>query len=382
MFHHLLDLQRASLRPMARFARELGGLVPWSPAGAFGDWLTRALDAGEPASEPIEEALARHWRCEVRATLEHEDAFVRIVRLARPGGPGKGTTLLAGPFSGYAASVLGQLVGTLLELGEVLVTDWQDARLVPVGAGPYDLACQTRDMGVAMELAGGNAGLVALSQAGWAALAALAAAPAASRPGAVALLGCPIATQSSPVALQELVAGMPAELIAEQVLRVVPDSLPGAGRLVFPSVLQLAAVAGADPLAYAEIQSGLLLELMGLVDGGYESQHRHMHALIDVPGELYLDLAARLRGEKLADAAVPAGTWPRRLPLLTVEAARDSLVGQGQTHGAQRLFGHADRSARSLTIEGAEHHDLFLGQLYAARLAPALARFLAGAQSE
>lgn len=366
---------------MARLARGLGGLAPWSPAGAFGDWLTRALDAGEPACEPIEDAMARLWHREVRATVEHEGPFVRIVRLALPGSAGGRRTVLAAPFSGYATSVLGQLAGTLLEQGELLVTDWKDARLVPLAEGPYDLACQTRDVALAIELAGAGAGLVALSQGGWAALAALAAAPPARRPGAVALLGCPIEVGRSPVPAQLLVASMPPELIVEQMLRQVPASLPGAGRLVFPSLLQLAAVAGADPVAYVQVQSGLLLELMGLVEGGFAARHHHLHALIDVPGELYLDLAARLRGEKVGDAAVPAERWPRGLPLLTVEASRDSLVGSGQTHGARRLLGHAPGGAGALTIEGAEHHDLFLGRLYASDVAPALAAFLGAAQS-
>lgn len=382
MFHHLLDLQLASLRPMARLARDLGGLVPWSPAGAVADWLTRALDAGEPAAEPLEQALARHWRCPVEANIEHEGPFVRVVRLARPGGGGRARIVLAAPYSGYATSVLGQLLGTLLDLGEVVVTDWKDARLVPLAAGAYDLTRQTGDVAAAIGVAGPGAALVALSQGGWSALAALAGTAPRQRPGRVALLGCPIDVRSKPVALQELVAAMPPELIAEQVLREVPRDLPGAGRSVFPSILQLAAVAGADPLAYAEIQTGLLLELMGLIDGGYALQHRQLHALQDVPGELYLDLAARLRGEKVGDAAVPADAWPRRLPLLTLEAERDSLVGGGQTHGAQRLFGHAPKGARTVTVDGAEHHELFLGPRYASQVAPALARFLKAAQSE
>jgi poly(3-hydroxybutyrate) depolymerase len=237
----------------------------------------------------------------------------------------------------------------------------------------------------ALRHAGLGADLVAVSQSGWAAVAALrtvaAAAPEVT-PRSVVLLGSPIDPLHRPVPLQQMVAALPEPLELSGLLTTVPGTQPGAGRSVFPSLIQLAAVASSAPSTYAEVQLGTLLEHLGWLDRGYREQHRDLHALIDVPGELFTDLVTLHKGRDLELGGAP---WSETRPLLaalqpatrlvTVEAAADSLVGPGQTHAAQDLLGTAD-SVR-LTVEGAEHQDLFVGPLFARRVAPALRDFLA-----
>ena len=380
--YELIELQRQMLRPLR------GTLEGWAAGGTpapwpgLASWMVQGLRTGDIGGQPIEEAVAARLGRRLRHELVAETPFVRLLHLGA-GALGRRIVLLV-PHSGYATSVLTDLVMVLLELGEVIVTDWKDARLVPVEAGPFGLEQQHAVALAALRHAGLGADLVAVSQSGWAAVAALrtvaAAAPEVT-PRSVVLLGSPIDPLHRPVPLQQMVAALPEPLELSGLLTTVPGTQPGAGRSVFPSLIQLAAVASSAPSTYAEVQLGTLLEHLGWLDRGYRAQHRDLHALIDVPGELFTDLVALHKGRDLELGGAP---WSETGPLLaalqpatrlvTVEAAADSLVGPGQTHAAQDLLGTAD--SLRLTVEGAEHQDLFVGPVFARRVAPALRDFL------
>ena len=381
--YELIELQREMLRPLR------GTLEGWAAGGTpapwpgFASWLVQGLRTGDLGGQPIEEAVAARLGRRLRHELVAATPFVRLLHLGA-GALGRRIVLLV-PHSGYATSVLVDLVMVLLEVGEVIVTDWVDARLVPAEEGPFGLEQQHAVALAALRHAGSGADLVAVSQSGWAALAALrtvaAAAPEVT-PRSVVLLGSPIDPLRRPVPLQQMVAALPEPLELSGLLTKVPATQPGAGRTVFPSLIQLAAVASSAPSTYAEVQLGTLLEHLGWLDRGYRAQHRSLHALVDVPGELFTELVALHKGRDLEFGGAP---WSQTGPLLealrpatrliTVEAAADSLVGPGQTHAARALLGTPDGA--ELTIEGAEHQDLFVGPLFTRRVAPALRDFLA-----
>jgi polyhydroxyalkanoate depolymerase len=277
-------------------------------------------------------------------------------------------------------AVLSRVVATVLDTRDVVVTEWVDARAVPLAAGPLTLDDQARIVADAILAAGTTAPVVAVSQAGLAALRALGltAAAADGAPRRLALLGCPLDPRLDPAPAQRLVTSLPDRLIEEHLLLTVPAGHPGAGRRVFAAFLQLLTVASTSPAQYVEIQGGLLLELLGLVRMGYDRQHEDLHALLDVPAELFLDLVAFLRiGDDAALAAalgLPAGAAP--LSLLTVEAGGDALVGAGQSHAAVNLLRPAVLHHERLTVPGAAHHDLFVGPQFERVVRPALLRFL------
>lgn len=334
-----------------------------------------ALAAKEPS---LEDAVRADGGWGVASAVVAETAFVRVQRLAR--GRARRRILLLAPHSGYAASVLSPLVTALLAVGEVWVTDWRDARLVPLAAGGLGLSDQ---VALATDLIAADprpAHLLGFSQSGPAAL--IAAARSPRQVASLTLLGSPIDPRRSPTPLQRLTTQWPRAAVLAQVTGMVPPGHPGAGRLVYPGLLQLLTLALASPDTYLAVQQGLLRDLLERADRGFRRQHADLHSVIDVPAELLVDMldwtvyrpdfddgTIRLDGESLPLARLAA------VPLLTVEAAEDELVGAGQTHAA----GHAGRHT-ALTLPRARHPDLFTGPLFLQALAPALKRFVANAE--
>lgn len=459
MFYDLFELQRSYLSAMGRLGAEWVRGTGHDGAEALAEWLARTSRIGDLVELPVEAAVHQLIGSRLRHTVEHADPFGRIVRLWTPGSGRRRVVLLA-PHSGYATAVLAQLAAALASTAEVLVTDWHDARLVPRAAGPFGLTEQRGAAETALRIAGPGAHLVAVSQSGWAALEAavvLAAAAPALVPASLSLLGSPIDARRNPTALQRLLLELPAPLVLGQLLVTVPLIYPGAGRPVYPGLYQLTAFVSGNPRLYAHVQAGLLLELLGKVAAGFALQHRDLHALVDVPGELLTDALARWRGLTPDDPALVAalarwhgprpngaaagdgsgggrpdrsahrpatgdpigqasdgragrtpndpafaigragragqvpngpafdsgragggGRMRRHIPLLTIEAGADSLIGPGQTHAAHRWLNGADGppepsgAAATFTVPRAEHHELFGGRHFWRRVAPRL----------
>jgi poly(3-hydroxybutyrate) depolymerase len=364
------------------------------------EWRRRALAAGEfvarnlawlaPRGPDLAAAVRRDAGPGVAAEAVLETPFVRVLRLWSGERRRRRRVVLLTPHSGYASSALSPLVASLLPLGEVWATDWRDARLVPAAAGPFDLRAQVR---LAAELIAADprrpAHLVAVSQSGpplLAAAALVAAAEPRLRPASLALLGSQVDVRIAPRPFQALLRGWPRPLAAAQLTAPVPPGLPGAGRRAFPGLLLLLALAGASPDAYLATQGGLALDLLEGADRGFARQHADLHGVIDVPAELFLDMLdwavyrPALDGSALRLGAEAVSLRPlARVPLLTVEAAADELVGPGQTHALHRALGGADPDAR-LTLAAARHPDLFTGPLFLLALAPALRRFVRRAE--
>jgi poly(3-hydroxybutyrate) depolymerase len=339
--------------------------------------------AAVAAKEPtLEAALRADAGRGIACTTLLETPFVRVQRFAR--GQTRRRILLLAPHSGFAASVLSPLAAALLTLGEVWVTDWRDARLVPASAGSFDLAQQTALATGLLAADDRPAHLVAFSQSGPALLMAAASNPA--RAASMALLGTPIDAARSPVQFQNLLAQWPRPAVIAQLTGPVPQAYPGAGRLVYPGLVQLLCLSLASPETYLGIQHGLYLDFLEGRDRGFRRMHADLHCVIDIPAELFTDMLdwvvyrPALAGNaiRLGSGTIPLAPLATT-PLLTVEAAEDELVGPGQTHAAADAIGDGVRHT-ALDLPGARHADLFTGPLFLRRLAPTLARFIAEAQ--
>ncbi|MFO1035992.1 MAG: hypothetical protein U1E45_04035 [Geminicoccaceae bacterium] len=386
MIYNILEWQRFLFGRLLEAARMPPDPSPLHRAFfALGEAAARTAAASEVNPTPIEDAVGHDAPWPIHPEIVEETPFVRVVRLRAPHG-GRSRSLLIAPYSGYQTAVMSALVLALLEQGEVVVTDWKDARLVPLSEGRFDLAAQALFVARLVAAMGSGAHLVALSQSGPAALIATAIAAAhlaAGLPRSLILLGSQIDPRRSGTALQHTIGTLPRELVAAQLLATVPGSYPGAGRRVYPAVLQLLGYSLASAPTYLDVQRGLLSELAEGVSRGYARQHADMHCLADVPGELFLDMldwvayrpavsdaGLSFQGESIDLAGL------RGLPLLTIEAEADELVGPGQTHALHTLRGKGG-PGDAVTIPHGLHHDLFVGPRFGAKVAPALSRFLA-----
>ncbi len=380
------DWQRAGLRSWLTLSR-----AAWTPfAGpltAFADLALINLGVGEPIERDLRAAVERDaGRPVVAATLQdHPFAAVRALRLE--GARADRRILLAAPYSGYATTVLSGLIAALIGDAEVIVTDWRDARLVPVAAGPIDLAAQTCLLERLMREAGPASHVVALSQAAVPALlatAALAAAAPGAAPASLSLLGGPIDPRINRTPANHLLLSIRPDALEASWFRTVDAHHAGAGRRVLPSLHHFLLFATAHPEPYLNAQLGAFLELAGAQGTGCLRSLEDLHALIDVPAELVLQVLRDVfHAPVLFDGGFRLGRRPVRpdaiesTALLTVEAAADALVGPGQTHAAHALTPVlADARRARLTLPGAAHYDLFTGPVMTAQVAPALRSFM------
>jgi poly(3-hydroxybutyrate) depolymerase len=373
VFYRLYELQRWATAPLLAALRLPGEAVqPWHrPIWAVAEVLARSVEAAEPRAEPIEAAVAADLGRPLEAASLHATPFVRVVRLRLHEGQGPPVLLMA-PYSGYSAAVLSGLVCALLAEAEVWITDWVDARLVPMAAGPFRLADQAALCREVLALAGRPLHLLGLSQSVPVVMAAAVKGPPVA---SLILLGGPADPCLDPTPLQRAMSLVPAEALMGQLTSIVAGRHTGAGRRVFPAVYQLLAYAGASPSVYVEAQAGLLAELATGIPNGRTRQHADMHRLLDVPAELF---AGTVEHAVRTPMPLPPGGGLAGAPLLTVEAGADGLVGPGQTHAAHgRLAPYGVVSAGRCTVRGAHHHDLFTGPRFHTELAPMLRAFVA-----
>ena len=383
MLYPWVDWHRASVTAWLKAARLAASVMPLAqvlhpPRELF----ARTLAAGAVSERPLETLVAQDAPFPVACEVLTLGPFARLLRLRGPE-PHPRRVLLMAPHSGYATAVISPLVTELLALGEVMVTDWVDARLVPASAGPFGIVQQIEVGLEAARALGGPAHLVALSQSGPATLvlAALLARDAPElRPASVTFLGCQLDPSEAPTPLQQILAPWPRDLLTGSLTTAVGAGYPGAGRRVYPSLFQLLAYGMASPHLYADVQHGLLRELATGGAGAYDRQHADMHSLLDVPAELFLQMLDWVLGPMpWSDGAPVLGGKRvelealRRMPVLTLEAAEDELVGRGQTHGLGGRLPWLQPAA--VTVPKGRHHDLFTGPGFAASVAPELRRF-------
>jgi len=383
VLYTFVDWQRRLLDPWLTGLR-LGAELPlWQRVlMAQHTLIERTFLAGDELPVPIEAAVARDHQGVSSSATVNEGPFWRLVRLrAAKSGP---AVLVVAPYSGYAGAVLGELAASLLPVGEVYFLDWTDARMVPTAFGGFGLEEQLAVVLGALGLIEGPVHLVGVSQSGAVVLAAAALATAAAdgtcRPISLTLLGTPIGESRTRSAADWLLASLEHVRMESQLISVVPDRYPGAGRRVYPGLLQLLGLCLTNPGTYFEAQAGLWAELLNGSPGAYDRMHGDLHRVADVPAELFSEtIEQTVRQPTLSAAGLRIGrhtipaTGLERLPILTIEAGRDELVGAGATHVAREL---GSPGSTALTIDGAPHYALFSGPAFANGVAPALRRFI------
>lgn len=401
MFYGLLDTQRRLTRTLADNAlnacQSLCG--EWTAAlpRASRDWLMRAtcaLDAAPPFAIAAVQSGGRWVPVEESIVDEMPIGNLRKFTRARGDGPvcGAGPVLLCAPLAGHHAVMLRETVETLLETHDtVYITDWADARDVPLAAGPLALSDYVhsleRFIGI-VTACGAPAHIVAVCQACVPALAAasLLARHNAHYLGSVALLGGPIDTRLHRTAVDRFANSHPLSWFRDNVIDVVPPPYRGAGRRVYPGFLQQAAIIAAQPSRQLGLEarywSNWLAGNLRDAQAALRSLNEYA-AVLDMSERYFLDMLCVVFHENL----LARGAWSidgrrvdtatlAQVPLCTVEGDRDDITGAGQTHCAHALC-HAPDTPRNrhATIDQCDHYDLFTGPRWRNAVHPQLCEF-------
>ena len=292
--------------------------------------------------------------------------------------------LVVAPLSGHFATLLRGTVRTLLSDHDVYVTDWRNARHVPVGEGAFGFDDYVDYLMRFLEMIGPRAHILAVCQPcvqTLAAVAILAEDANPAQPRTMTLMGGPIDTREAPTAVNELALSKPISWFEQQLISAVPYPHEGHGRRVYPGFVQLSAFMSMNPERHVE-QHRTLYEL--LAEGrAAEAQaikdfYAEYFAVLDLTAEFYLETVERVfqqallakgeldwRGRRVRPAAI------QRTALLTVEGERDDICAVGQTAAAHDLCTslrpHLKRHHHQ---PGVGHYGLFAGRRWQQQIYP------------
>jgi poly(3-hydroxybutyrate) depolymerase len=298
--------------------------------------------------------------------------------------------LVVAPLSGHFATLLRETVATLLLDHDVYVTEWHNARDVPVGAGDFG-ADDAIDVIIRhLRLIGPGNHVLAVCQPCPSALiatAVLAAAGDEAAPKSLTLMAGPVDARINPTVVNELASTRPAEWFEEHFVTSVPWRYAGRGRQVYPGFLQLAAFMAMNPRLHVKRHLDAYVDMVsgdGAAADVVEAFYAEYYAVLDLPARFYLETVQRVfqrfdlacgvaqwRGEPVELAAI------RDTALLTVEGARDDVCGRGQTAAALALCPSIPAKRKHAHVEpGVGHYGVFSGHRWRTSIYPVVRDFV------
>lgn len=296
---------------------------------------------------------------------------------------------LCAPLAGHHAVMLRETVETLLQESDVYVTDWADARDVPLADGAFGLDDYVLTLERFMLLTGPRRlHVLAVCQATAPTLAAAARLAARGEPAplSLALIGGPIDTRRNPTSIDRLATAHDIDWFRQAVIDTVPSGYRGAGRRVYPGYLQHAAILAAHPHRQLALESRYWASRVSGDAAAIAASQRALDeyaAVLDMTEDYFLDTVRIIFREQL----LARGVWEvgdqrvrgdalTETALATVEGERDDITGAGQTHAAHALCPRVPDELRvRLSISGCDHYDLFTGPRWRDEIHPALACF-------
>ncbi len=292
--------------------------------------------------------------------------------------------LIVAPMSGHFATLLRDTVRTMLQDHDVYITDWHNARDIPLMAGRFGLAEYIGHMMQFMRVLGPDSNLLAICQPCVAALAAtalMAEDDDPATPACVTLMAGPVDCRISPTEVNKLATDKPISWFEKNLISHVPLRHPGAMRRVYPGFVQLMAFMSMNLDRHLDSFRGMYHDL---VTDGHERAaatkafYEEYFAVCDLPAEFYLETVRLVfqeyalakgtltwNGRKVTPAAI------RRTTLLTVEGERDDICSLGQTLAAHDLCSMLRPYMKTHYVQaGAGHYGVFSGKRWSGSIYP------------
>jgi poly(3-hydroxybutyrate) depolymerase len=301
--------------------------------------------------------------------------------------------LLVAPLSGHYATLLRGTVEAFLQDHEVYVTDWANARMVPVLEGHfafYDYVNHVRKM---LRAVGGRAHVVAVCQPGppvMAAAALMAEDEDPARPASTTYMGSPIDARLSPTATNELAQRKPFAWFEDTMIYTVPPPYPGVLRRVYPGFVQLYSFMAMNEARHRDAHYRYFQHLVR-GDGDSAARHRDFYdeylSALDLTEEFYLQTIDIVFQRHL----LPLGRLTHRgrpvrpealtdVALMTVEGEEDDISGVGQTQAAHALTPGLPDRLRALHVQPkVGHYGVFNGRRFREEIYPEVRDFIRAA---
>ena len=398
MLYQIYELQRAwlaSASSVAGVAAEWLG-NPRNPAGytGFGPAVASALEvfahAATPRGKPefgietIEKGGKSYPVTEADVLHKPFGTLKKFTHTGLPKNAAK--VLIVAPMSGHYATLLRGTVRRMMQSSEVYVTDWADARMVPVSEGRFDLDDYIDYVIEFLEHIGPGANIVAVCQPSVPALAATAIMNAGdhpAQPATLTMMGGPIDTREAPTEVNDMAQQRPMAYFRQNLIATVPMQYPGGGRKVYPGFLQLAGFMSMNLGNHMMSQYGMFKHLV-VGDGESAEATKTFYdeylSVCDMTAEFYLQTVRAV----FQDHDLPRGTFKHRgkkvdlgaidnTAILCVEGERDDISGVGQTKAALDLAtGLSEDRKKYLLAMEVGHYGIFNGSRWREKIAPVL----------
>ena len=316
----------------------------------------------------------------------HSLPFADLLRFNLEDGATRPKVLIAAALSGHHATLLQDTIRGFTRDFDTYITDWKDARQVPVAEGEFGFDEYVDHLIEFMEVLGPDTHLVATCQAAPPAM--VAAAVLAERgakhvPASLTLMGGPIDTRVSPNVLTKLTEKVPFKLFEMLNVHTVPAGFPGSGRKVYPGFYQLSGFIALNPKPhirqYMQFPKNSIKGDEAALQK-FRDFYDEYFAVLDMDKAFYLDTLKKVffehhiprgvmeyRGKRVDFAAV------KDLPLLTVEGENDNFCPPGQTEAAHQVFSGIPPAKRKNYIqEGVGHYGVFSGSRFQKDIYPVI----------
>jgi poly(3-hydroxybutyrate) depolymerase len=330
--------------------------------------------------------------CELRRFKRYSDDTATLEKLKN-----QPAVLVVAPLSGHYATLLRDTVKTMLKDHKVYITDWKNARLVPLEDGEFhldDYVNHVQEFIRHLQGQYGNCHIMSVCQPTVPVLAAvsLMASRGETTPLSMTMMGGPIDARKSPTAVNDLATQRSIEWFENNVIFRVPSTFPGAGRRVYPGFLQHTGFVAMNPDHHLGSHYDYFKDL---IKGDKESSEAHRkfydeyNAVLDMDANYYLQtIQTVFREFKLVngtwDVINPKGKVERVRPqdikttaLMTVEGELDDISGSGQTAAAHDLCTGIPKNQRMhYEAEGAGHYGIFSGRRWREMVYPEVKKFI------
>jgi poly(3-hydroxybutyrate) depolymerase len=298
--------------------------------------------------------------------------------------------LIVAPLSGHFATLLRDTVRTALIDHDVWVTDWVDAKMVPLSEGAFSLDDYVAYIREFIRVLAPELNVMSVCQPTVPVLAAIslmASNGEKESPQSMIMMGGPIDARLSPTAVNQFADQHSHQWFANQMIMRVPQNYPGFARRVYPGFMQHASFMAMNPDRHLNAHWEFYKHLM---QGDQDSAEAHRqfydeyNAVLDMPAEYYLDTVRVVFQEFL----LPKGKWeiggelvePSAIEgtaLFTIEGELDDISGNGQTESAQKLCSNIPKGQRKhLLAKGVGHYGIFSGRKFRALIYPQIKNFI------
>ncbi len=416
MLYQLYETQRTMMEPFVDFAQAAAKLYgnPMSPVAqnpfaqrvAAGYSLIYRL--GKDYEKPefnIQTidvdgtSIAIHERveidkpfCELRRFKRFSDDTGTLAKLK-----GQPAVLIVAPLSGHYATLLRDTVKTMLKDHKVYITDWKNARTVPLSDGAFhldDYVNYVEEFIAHLQGIYGNCHVISVCQPTVPVFAAISlmASRGQKTPLSMTMMGGPIDARKSPTAVNNLAMNKSFEWFENNVIFRVPSNFPGAGRRVYPGFLQHTGFVAMNPSNHAKSHFDFFKDLVKGDDASAEVHRKfydEYNAVLDMDADYYLETIKTVFQEfKLVngtwDVTSPEGKVERVKPedikttaVMTVEGELDDISGSGQTRAALEMCSGVSASQKThFEVKGAGHYGIFSGRRWRDQVYPAVKAFI------